>query len=149
MFFLKKKIYPVVLGSLVTLSACSELTPSPVEQMQQIQQNAMKQTEEVKSLPKQAKVSVVKKQSVTRFICKKDKEVQVRSSQTKNGKNAKLNAISVSFAGTTHTLSPTVTRNGKKYSNIRWVWWEPLNGKAELYDNKKNVLAEGCVKQPE
>lgn len=149
MFFLKKKIYPVVLGSLMMLSACSELTPSPVEQMQQVQQNAMKQTDEAKSLPKQAKVSVVKKQSVIRFICEKDKEVQVRSSQTKNGKNAKINAISVSFAGTTHTLSRTVTKNGKKYSNIRWVWWEPLNGKAELYDNKKNVLAEGCVKQPE
>lgn len=149
MFFLKKKIYPVVLGSLMMLSACSELTPSPVEQMQQVQQNAMKQTDEAKSLPKQAKVSVVKKQSVTRFICKKDKEVQVRFSQTKNAKNSKLNAISVSFAGTTHRLSPTVTRNGKKYSNIRWVWREPLNGKAELYDNKKNVLAEGCVKQPE
>lgn len=149
MFFLKKKIYPVVLGSLMMLSACSELTPSPVEQMQQVQQNAMKQTDEAKSLPKQAKVSVVKKQSVIRFICEKDKEVQVRSSQTKNGKNAKINAISVSFAGTTHTLSRTVTKNGKKYSNIRWVWWEPLSGKAELYDNKKNVLAEGCVKQPE
>lgn len=149
MFFLKKKIYPVVLGSLMMLSACSELTPSPVEQMQQVQQNAMKQTDEAKSLPKQAKVSVVKKQSVIRFICEKDKEVQVRSSQTKNGKNAKINAISVSFAGTTHTLSRTVTKNGKKYSNIRWIWWEPLNGKAELYDNKKNVLAEGCVKQPE
>lgn len=149
MFFLKKRIYAIVLGSLFTLSACSELTPSPVEQMQQIQQNAMKQTDEIKALPKQTKVSVVKKQSVTRFICKKDKEVQVRSSQIKNGKNAKLNAINVSFAGTTHTLSPTVTKNGKKYSNIRWVWWEPLNGKAELYDNKKNVLAEGCVKQPE
>lgn len=149
MFFLKKRIYAIVLGSLFTLSACSELTPSPVEQMQQVQQNAMKQTDEVKSLPKQAKVSVVKKQSVTRFICKKDKEVQVRSSQTKHAKNAKLNVINVSFAGTTHTLSPTVTKNGKKYSNIRWIWWEPLNGKAELYDNKKNVLAEGCVKQPE
>ena len=149
MFFLKKKIYPVVIGSLFTLSACSELTPSPVEQMQQVQQNAMKQTDEIKALPKQTKVSVVKKQSVTRFICKKDKEGQEGSSQTKHAKNAKLNAINVSFAGTTHTLSPTVTKNGKKYSNIRWVWWEPLNGKAELYDNKKNVLAEGCVKQPE
>lgn len=141
MFFRKKSVYLAV--GLFGLVGCAQMTPSPVEQMQQIQ-TANKQNKI--GAKDTAKVSIVKKQSVIRFMCNKEQEVQIRISQSKTKKSSK--SINVTFAGTTHTLSPTVSKNGKKYSNIRWVWWEPLNGSAELYDNKKNILAEGCVKQP-
>ena len=64
-----------------------------------------------------------------------------------NGRNVKSNRVTVSYNGISHTLSQTVTKNGKKYSNMRWTWWEPRNGKATLIENPQKPLAENCTKK--
>lgn len=140
--FLKKFNLRWLLPVLFALSGCTEMTVSPVEQVQLAQKAN-------KNIAAQSKVvskrSIVKSQSIDLYLCKDDKQVRVLKSKGK--KNVKNNTINVTFMGTTHTLSPAVTKNGKKYSNIRWVWWEPRVGKAELYDNNKQILAEQCVKR--
>ena len=123
---------------LLLISGCTKVAVSPVEQVQQVQKTNSDNTEQVKKV---AQRSVVKNQAMSLYLCKNDKEVRILKTK------GKKNSISVTFMDTTHTLSPTVTKNGKKYSNIRWVWWEMRSGIAELYDNNKKVLAKECIKQ--
>ena len=123
---------------LLLISGCTKVAVSPVEQVQQVQKTNSDNTEQVKKV---AQRSVVKNQAMSLYLCKNDKEVRILKTK------GKKNSISVTFMDTTHTLSPTVTKNGKKYSNIRWVWWEMRSGVAELYDNNKKVLAKECIKQ--
>ena len=123
---------------LLLISGCTKVAVSPVEQMQQVQKTNSDNTEQVKKV---AQRSVVKNQAMSLYLCKNDKEVRILKTK------GKKNSISVTFMDTTHTLSPAVTKNGKKYSNIRWVWWEMRSGVAELYDNNKKVLAKECIKQ--
>lgn len=140
--FLKKLNLRWILPALLTLGGCAEIAVSPVEQVQLVQKASKNATSQSKAASKR---SVIKSQSVDLYLCKDDKQVRVLKSKGK--KNVKNNTINVTFMGTTHTLSPAVTKNGKKYSNIRWIWWEPRVGKAELYDNNKQILAEQCVKR--
>lgn len=123
--------------SLGLLSACTKIAPSPVEQVQQ----ATKLAGKSKPVPK---ISRAKLQTNAKFICKNDKQVRVTYIKKNSVKN---NRVTVSFNGASDTLSPTVTKNGKKYNNMRWIWWEPRNGKAVLMTSSQKVLAEGCVKQ--
>lgn len=139
--FLKKLNLAVVISTLFVLAGCANDVVSPVEQVQQVQQAANSPIATPKPVSKR---SVVKNQAISLYLCKDDKEVRVL--KAKNKKNGK-NTVSVTFMDTTHTLSAAVTKNGKKYSNIRWIWWEPREGNAELYDNNKQILAEDCVKQ--
>lgn len=139
--FLKKLSWGGIISALFILSGCSNVAVSPVEQVQQVQQAGNSPVVAPKPVSKR---SVVKNQAISLYLCKDDKEVRVLKSKSK--KNAK-STVAVTFMGTTHTLSAAVTKNGKKYSNIRWIWWEPRTGNAELYDNNKQILAEDCVKQ--
>ena len=123
---------------LLLISGCTKVAVSPVEQVQQVQKTNSDNAEQVKEV---AQRSVVKNQAMNLYLCKDDKEVRILKTK------GKKNSISVTFMDTTHTLSPAVTKNGKKYSNIRWVWWEMSSGVAELYDNNKKVLAKECIKQ--
>lgn len=123
---------------LLLISGCTKVAVSPVEQVQQVQKTNSNNAEQVKEV---AQRSVVKNQAMNLYLCKDDKEVRILKTK------GKKNSISVTFMDTTHTLSPAVTKNGKKYSNIRWVWWEMRSGIAELYDNNKKVLAKECIKQ--
>ncbi len=123
---------------LLLISGCTKVAVSPVEQVQQVQQTNSYNAEQVKEV---AQRSVVKNQAMNLYLCKDDKEVRILKTK------GKKNSISVTFMDTSHTLSPAVTKNGKKYSNIRWVWWEMRSGVAELYDNNKKVLAKECIKQ--
>lgn len=123
---------------LLLISGCTKVAVSPVEQVQQAQKTNSDNAEQVKEV---AQRSVVKNQAMNLYLCKDDKEVRILKTK------GKKNSISVTFMDTTHTLSPAVTKNGKKYSNIRWVWWEMRSGIAELYDNNKKVLAKECIKQ--
>nr|WP_314739703.1 MliC family protein [uncultured Haemophilus sp.] len=138
---LKKFHWGWMISALFMLSGCAEVAVSPVEQVQQVQQASSSPVAPPKTVSKR---SVVKNEAISLYLCKDDKEVRVLKSKSK--KNAK-STVAVTFMGTTHTLSAAVTKNGKKYSNIRWVWWEPREGDAELYDNNKQILAEACVKQ--
>ena len=123
---------------LLLISGCTKVAVSPVEQVQQVQKTNSNNVEQVKKV---AQRSVVKNQAMSLYLCKNDKEVRILKTK------GKKNSINVTFMDTTHTLSPAVTKNGKKYSNIRWVWWEMRSGIAELYDNNKKVLAKECIKQ--
>lgn len=123
---------------LLLISGCTKVAVSPVEQVQQVQKTNSDNAEQVKEV---AQRSVVKNQAMNLYLCKDDKEVRILKTK------GKKNSISITFMDTTHTLSPAVTKNGKKYSNIRWVWWEMRSGIAELYDNNKKVLAKECIKQ--
>ena len=123
---------------LLLISGCTKVAVSPVEQVQQVQTTNSDNVEQVKKV---AQRSVVKNQAMSLYLCKNDKEVRILKTK------GKKNSINVTFMDTTHTLSPAVTKNGKKYSNIRWVWWEMRSGIAELYDNNKKVLAKECIKQ--
>ncbi|WGE31894.1 GlcNAc transferase [Actinobacillus genomosp. 2] len=130
-----KLILPI---SLLMLTACKPLE-APIEQVQ-------------KALPSEntnEKISIVKGQTATEFICKGDIAIKVQRYQPKKNDNPKprisgTQAISVTYGNTKHTLSPVVTKNGNKYSNIRWIWFEGLDGIAVLSDNSGNVLASDC-----
>ena len=128
----------LLISTLLLISGCTKVAVSPVEQVQQVQQTNSDNAEQVKEI---AQRSVVKSQAMNLYLCQDDKEVRILKTK------GKKNSISVTFMDATQTLSPTVTKNGKKYSNIRWVWWEMSSGVAELYDNNKKVLAKECIKQ--
>lgn len=122
------------------LTACTKMN-APVEQVQKVSQQT-----EAKPMVKR---SVALNQKGVAFHCKADKIVKVQYKLPKANKTRSKNAILVTFMETTHTLSPQVTRNGKKYSNIRWIWWERFDNKAALLDNSGKILAEDCIQTHE
>lgn len=128
----------ILLVMLAWLTGCAEPVISPVEQIRL----AQKQSELAK--PKTPVATVAKTQTSTRFLCDNGKEVRVTYAQKTT---AKSKTITVNFENVSHRLTPVVTRNGKKYSNIRWTWQEPRSGKAMLTNNNKKVLAANCVKK--
>ena len=117
------------------LSACSMTTISPVEEIG-------KKSAEIPASP-EIKKDVVKKQIITEYRCKNKKRVRIQQSA-----NQKKSApIIVNFNQTSYKLSPQVSRQAKKYSNIRWIWVEDMKGVGMLTDNSHKVLAEKCVKK--
>lgn len=136
LFAKSSKLFMV--ATVIALGACTAEVIPPVEQLEKVQ----KTSEPAKTVIKQ----VEKATEVNLYLCKNNKKVEVeRQKVAKN--DAKKETIMVNFQGSTHQLSPSVTKNGKKYTNIRWTWHEMRNGKAFLYDNTKKNLAENCVKQ--
>ncbi|HGO5824285.1 TPA: MliC family protein [Mannheimia haemolytica] len=120
------------------LGGCTSVVAPPVEQIHQVQ----KAKEPVKTITKQ----VEQAPQVSLYRCSNEKKVEVE--RQKNAKKGlKKEMITVSFQGTAHQLSPTVTKDGKKYTNIRWTWHETRSGKAFLYNNTKKTLAANCIKQ--
>lgn len=122
----------------VCLSACSTVVVTPAEQIHQ----AQKVKEPAKVVAKQ----VEQKPEVNLYRCKNDKKVEVERRKVINKKDAQKETITVNFQGTSHQLSSAVTKDGKKYTNIRWTWHETRGGKAFLYNNTKKTLAANCVK---
>lgn len=115
----------------IQLSACI----APVELIEE---------SEKEQLPAQSLRDVVKEQAISEYACTEKKTVRVQRAENK--KNA---TVTVMFDNTSYNLSPTVSDEGKKYSNIRWIWFEKSNGKAVLSDNRHNILAKNCVKKEE
>lgn len=148
--FFQKPYYLAVCTALLTLAGCKPLE-APIEQVQRVQTVIQQAQTEIKPTEK---VTVVKSQTSTQFICKNDVVVKVQRSKAKKVNNkakrkvGNQQAILVTYGNTTHTLSPAVTRDGKKYSNIRWTWKERLNGEASLTDNSNSVLASECKLKP-
>lgn len=124
--------------SVVSLAACTTEMIPLVEQVEKVQ----KETEPDKTVIKQ----VEKGSEINLYLCKNNKKVEVER-QKVVGDVTKKETIMVNFQGSTHQLSPSVTKNGKKYTNIRWTWHEMRDGKAFLYNTTKKNLAENCVKQ--
>ncbi|WP_301099131.1 MliC family protein [Otariodibacter sp.] len=123
----------------MSLTACSLTTIAPVEQLQkkiETDQAQIQQTTQIES-----RRGTVKKQIINLYLCEKEQNLKIQSIPEKS------NLISVTFNHITHTLSPTVTSRGKRYSNIRWIWSEDLNGIGTLSDNRNNILAIGCIKK--
>lgn len=124
------------------LVACTPKV-APVEQMQ----TQMEQPQTIQVKPSVS--SKAQKQVRHLYRCAENKTVRIQ--QVRKVKNLTVKAptsgwIVVTFGEISHKLSPTVTKSGKKYSNIRWQWTEK-NGKGTLQDNSHNVLAKECVKQ--
>lgn len=74
------------------------------------------------------------------YLCKNDKEVCILKMK------GKKNSISVIFMDIIYIFLLIVIKNGKKYSNICWVWWEMCFGIVEFYDNNKKVFVKECIK---
>lgn len=132
-FFNKISLFGLlVLG----VSGCTMTTVAPVEQMQK----------KIQTRPEAVAKSrdVVKKQPFHQYRCDHNKIVQVRA--VSNKKNSPL---TVTFNQSSYKLSPTVSKMGKKYSNIRWVWLEAFDGTATLSDNAHKLLASNCRKMVE
>lgn len=144
--FFQKPCYLAVCTGL-TLAGCKPLE-APIEQVQRAQSVIQQAQAEITSTER---VTVVKNQTSMQFICKNDVVVKVQRPKVNNKAKRKVSsqqAILVTYGYTTHTLSPAVTRDGKKYSNIRWTWREGRNGEASLTDNSHNVLASECKLKP-
>ena len=109
-------------SALLLISGCTKVAVSPIEQVQQVQQTNSNNAEQVKEV---AQRSVVKNQAMNLYLCKDDKEVRVLKTK------GKKNSISVTFMDATHTLSPTVAKNGKR-KNEYFSDWSFLGGR---YDN--------------
>lgn len=136
--FLKQSQRICLTLSVILVGACTTVVAPPVEQIHQVQ----KTKEPVKTLTKQ----IEQAPQVSLYRCSNDKKVEVeRQKNTKKG--LKKEMITVSFQGTAHQLSPAVSKDGKKYTNIRWTWHETRNGKAFLYNNSKKTLAADCIEQ--
>lgn len=119
---------------LVGLTSCGVPSPmSPMSKVEQINQQPEKH-------PTTSNRSVVKEAAVTEYQCHNQKIVRIQPSKT----SKKNKAISVSFEQNTHILFSTVTKQSKKYSNIRWTWREDFNGQGTLLNNRNKVLAENC-----
>lgn len=124
----------VLAVSVVALGACTTEVIPPVEQLEK----AQKVAEPAKTIIKQ----VEQAKELHLYLCKNNKKVEVERQ-----KIAPKEKITVYFQGSSYQLSPSVTKDGKKYTNIRWTWHEMRNGKAFLYNTTKKNLAENCVKQ--
>ncbi|MGX2967663.1 MliC family protein [Ursidibacter sp. B-7004-1] len=131
--YLWKKAFSLL--TTTVLLGCSTTTIAPAVQVeQQIQQPEQ-------SVP-QIKTDVVKKQRIISYQCAKNQTLRVQFLNSK-----KNSPITLTFNRSSYTLSPSVVTQGKKYSNIRWIWTEDFNGVGTLRDNRNNLLAEKCVKQ--
>ncbi len=80
------------------------------------------------------------------YLCKDNKEVKVVRTIKKNKQAKKIRVINVTFGDITQRLTPVVSESGKKYSNIRWHWYEKSDS-GTLTNSLGQVLAEQCVVQ--
>ncbi len=145
-FFIQKKSAIICSISMLVIVGCKPLE-APIEQVQRVQfVNKLVPT----TIKPTEKISVVKSQTATEFLCKDDVVIKVQRYQSKKDIKSKRRAnanqaIAVTYGNAKHTLSPVVAKvGGKKYSNIRWTWFEGLDGIAVLSDNSGNVLASDC-----
>lgn len=135
--FLKKHKLIGLVAVVILAGACTPAV-TPVEQIHQAQR--------VKEPMKTVTTQIGQASEVVIYRCKNDKKVEVER-QNKTSNFTKKEMVTVSFQGISHQLSAAVTKNGKKYTNIRWTWHETRDGKAFLYNNTKKTLAANCVKQ--
>lgn len=141
MDLLIKKYKPIYLiCAIVCIGACTPKI-TPVDQIQQAQ-IANKDKEASQLLTKRVEHT----SKITLYSCNNGKKVEVERQKKAKGIGKKEMVI-VSFQGTSHRLSSTVTKDGKKYTNIRWTWHEMRNGKAFLSNNTKKTLAANCIRQ--
>ncbi len=130
------KTVAILVAITALLSGCAELVP-PAEQVQMMSSQS-------KHFGNGAVRTTVVNDAVDVYHC--DKGLSVKLQQTQPEKKRK-SPLTVTFGELSYKLSPTITKNGYKYSNIRWIWWEKFDGKASLFDNSNHVLAKNCVKQ--
>ncbi|MCK3654806.1 hypothetical protein A4G19_03210 [Pasteurellaceae bacterium Macca] len=128
----------ILLVGLLMLNGCAvppALTPvSQIEDVQSHQQQPSKPVTRQRATQKMPKV--------VEYRCQKNQKVRVQPNS-----NQKSKAIQVTFNQTSHKLSSAVTKIGKKYSNIRWIWREDFNGRGQLSDNRGKILADNCIRQ--
>lgn len=137
--FLKKYKLRYLISTIFFIGACTPAV-TPVEQLHQAQK--VNNKESTQPIIKQ----VEKASEIVLYRCNNGKKVEIER-QKEVKKSVQKEAITVNFQGTAHTLSSAVTKDGKKYTNIRWTWHETRKGVAFLYNNTKKTLAANCIKQ--
>lgn len=140
-----KKIVATVALLLGVLATSCQSDVAPAEQVQQQVQQQVEQNAVVADQPAQTVVqrSVASARKWEEYACAKNKTVKV---QKRNSKQKGKKVIAVNFNDTQHLLSAVLTKDGEKYSNIRWIWWHKRSGVASLTDNSGKVLAGNCKK---
>lgn len=135
-----QKMLPLLAVSIILggLSGCQVPEIAPVEQVQIA--NRTKLDEQDVTINR----SIANKKTEFTFLCSQAKRVKV---QYNYGSPNKISNVVVTWGDTSHALSPAVSKNGQKYSNIRWIWLEKFNGTATLFNNRNKLLATDCVKQ--
>ncbi|KMK50695.1 hypothetical protein RO21_10390 [[Actinobacillus] muris] len=128
-----RKINLILCTSLIALlSGCTLPGMSPIAQIDSAQHQFI--------LPPPAENrQIVKERTALNYQCKNQQRVRIQPLNKKT--------INVTFGHTTYKLSSTVTKNHKRYSNIRWIWTEDFKGTGTLKNNRQKVLAEGCVRK--
>lgn len=115
--------------TLLGIAGCAP-TIAPVEQVQP------------QSLANQSRLKIIDARQTVEYLCEGEKNVRIQQVQV-----PKEQKITLFFNHTSHKLSPAVSKVGKKYSNIRWIWQEDANGVGTLLDNRQNLLATGCIRR--
>ena len=136
--FLKKYKLRYLISTIFFIGACTPAV-TPVEQLHQAQKVNKESTQPIIK-------QVEKASEIVLYRCNNGKKVEIER-QKEVKKSVQKEAITVNFQGTAHTLSSAVTKDGKKYTNIRWTWHETRKGVAFLYNNTKKTLAANCIKQ--
>lgn len=129
-----RAFYSLAVVTLFLTACSSQPIVAPVEQLQHVPIEKAPTPSTEKILPVQHKTAL--------YLCKDQKSVKL----TKDSNEKK--SITVEFNQTSHKLSSSVPKTGKKkYSNIRWIWIEEFNGSHTLRDKSGKVLADFCIKQ--
>lgn len=121
----------LLISTALWLSACTQnpaLSPPP-QQM---------------TAPKVDKTT--QKGSVSSYLCKENKIVNVVYTQKKQKNKKNLSHVTLTFNGMTEKLSRVISERGKNYANIRWYWQE-RSDYSMLRTTIGEVLAEQCVLQ--
>lgn len=127
-----KSIFVVSLTAcLFCLVGCRPVI-SPLEQVERLNPAYTK--------AKKAPVAKVANARITEYTCAQGKTLQIQT-------QAKSKKITLTFNQISHRLSSTISRSGKKYSNIRWTWIENAKGVGRLQDSHQHILAEQCVRK--
>ncbi|MDH2924572.1 membrane-bound lysozyme inhibitor of c-type lysozyme MliC [Nicoletella semolina] len=122
---------PLLISTTVMLCSCVAFV-SPAEQL--VLQESL--------TPHQAHRVVEHDHKVEKYHCQNNKVIQIQRTKAGTG-----NTITLTFNQRTHTLSRSVSKTGKQYSNIRWFWREEQNNEGSLRNNRNQFLAKNCIKK--
>ncbi|MDH2997062.1 hypothetical protein A1D22_05125 [Pasteurellaceae bacterium LFhippo2] len=125
------------------IAICAGLLTACIAPIEEVERQMDTDTQTVSESNKAIEKRKVVTNKARDFVCKNKKEVRIiETIDAKNNKN-----VTLTFNGVSHKLSSAVTKLGKKYSNIRWVWKEDLKGQGTLRDNRNKILAEKCYQK--
>lgn len=125
-----------VLPIFISLTGCHLTTIAPVDQ---VQKNVEISPLESPTLNR----TVAKRHEIAEYHCENHRKVRIQSNNSKH----KNKSITLTFNQRSHKLSPMISEQGKKYTNLRWTWVVDFNGTGRLINNQRTILAKNCMKE--